>query len=163
MHFSQSVFGTTPRNLSGCLCPQQGIGGEQTYTVRSGDSLTLITWKFNRPATDALTLYSVNSAEIGQDPNKLERGQVLYLPYGWPTTPTRSDSPNPAWINEAANALKSVGFTWTKPPKPEEPTTPPSIVITPPVVAKPKIGAIGGIAVASLLLYFGWKWWKSRN
>lgn len=94
-----------------------------TYTVRSGDSLSLITWRFGRPAAETLTLYAANASESFKDPNLINVGQVLNLPPAWPTGPTRSDRPSTAWINEAAKALKGAGWTYQAPPKPPAPQT----------------------------------------
>ena len=160
MQFSVGVFGLPPAGIGACCAPcgnglpcvgpryvpsNRAIGEVpvNTYTVQRSDSLSLITWRFGQPANETTTLYSVNSGLIGPDPHKLEIGWILTLPYGWPATPSKKDRPTRAWINEAAVALKEVGFT-AKPngakSEPDKTSPPPP---TPPQL-KPDDGGTGG-------------------
>lgn len=53
------------------------------YTVKSGDSLSLISKKFTGSVANWKTLYNLNVSIIGKDPNKIKPGQILTLPSSW--------------------------------------------------------------------------------
>lgn len=59
------------------VTPTSSTGG--SYTVKGGDTLSSIASKHG---TDWQTLYNLNKAVIGGDPNKIFPGQVLKLPGG---------------------------------------------------------------------------------
>lgn len=95
-----------------------------TYRVRSGDSLSLITWRFGRPAEATLDLYAANESLIGPDPNDIRIGQELEIPVGWPATATRIDKPDRMWIEAASVALRRAGFRPTPAPSPDPTPSP---------------------------------------
>lgn len=150
-----------------------GLGDDMTsadanlYTVKSGDSLSLITWRFGMGPEAIWDLYAGNSAVIGANPDLIKIGQVYALPSGWPAAPVRSDAPNAAWNTQALAALKAQGYkpTYVVPtpvapvaPKPAAPVFYAPIVVlpksTPAPVAQSSASAwiFGGIAVAGLLM-----------
>jgi LysM repeat protein len=53
------------------------------YTVKSGDSLSLISKKLSGSVGNWKTLYNLNLNVIGKDPNKIRPGQILTLPSSW--------------------------------------------------------------------------------
>ena len=58
---------------------QPGTTGTQSYTVKSGDSLSAIARKLTG-STNWQTIYEQNKAVIGSNPNMIKPGQVLTIP-----------------------------------------------------------------------------------
>lgn len=56
------------------------------YTVKSGDSLSLISKKLTGSLSNWKTLYNLNINVIGNNPNKIKPGQVLNIPESWNKT-----------------------------------------------------------------------------
>ena len=56
----------------------QGCGG--TYTIQSGDSLSVIADKTYKDARKWSAVYNANIDKIGDSPNKIRVGQVINLP-----------------------------------------------------------------------------------
>jgi nucleoid-associated protein YgaU len=54
--------------------------GEQTYTVKSGDSLSKIAKKYYGDPMKYTVIYEANKALIGDNPNLIHPGQVLTIP-----------------------------------------------------------------------------------
>jgi|GEM_PF-3872952 len=65
----------TPQPLGGIQRPQA-----QTYTVRSGDTLSAIAARLLGNKSEWSSLYETNRAIIGSNPNRLTVGMVLRLP-----------------------------------------------------------------------------------
>ncbi|MDP3769227.1 MAG: LysM peptidoglycan-binding domain-containing protein [Dehalococcoidia bacterium] len=104
-----------------------GDTGTNLYRVEPGDTLSLITWRYGRPGADVVVLWSVNSGQIGQNPDNLKVGWTLALPDGWPTSPKRRDRPTKTWLREAAAALAEVGVKYSPPPAQRDPIPPPLV------------------------------------
>lgn len=64
--------GTTGRD-------QPGTTGTQSYTVKSGDTLSGIARKLTG-STNWKTIYEQNKSVIGSNPNMIKPGQVLTIP-----------------------------------------------------------------------------------
>ena len=138
-----------------------------TYVVAPGDSLSLITWRFGRPAEDVPLLFNVNAvAGVVKNHHELSVGQRLWLPIGWSPAPTRTDLPTRAWQNQAAAALQSFGLS----PRPDllpKPAPGPFVGPTPgpgpapgpgptPPPAPPKAGNVGVLLGGAALLIGGY-------
>jgi nucleoid-associated protein YgaU len=56
--------------------------GAACYTVKSGDNLSDIAYKFygNKSAESVATIYYANQKTIGPNPNVIYPGQKLYIP-----------------------------------------------------------------------------------
>lgn len=56
--------------------------GNIEYTVKPGDSLSLIATKYGRPGTDWKKIFDLNSDQI-KNPDLIQPGQVLKVPIDW--------------------------------------------------------------------------------
>ena len=63
-----------------------------SYTVKRGDSLSLIAKKFNQPFSSWKKIYDLNP-QIGSNPDKIYPGMVLTIPDEW-TNSQAETSPN---------------------------------------------------------------------
>lgn len=78
---SNPSSGTTKTNASSSRAK---AATPATYTVKSGDSLWLITKKYVTPSTANINaLYSLNKSIIGPDQSLIQPGQTLRIPSGW--------------------------------------------------------------------------------
>jgi nucleoid-associated protein YgaU len=57
-----------------------GASGEETYTVKQGDSLSKIAKRAYGDAQQWRRIYEANRAIIGDDPDLIHPGQALKLP-----------------------------------------------------------------------------------
>lgn len=69
------------RAVSSVNPPAPSTGG--TYTVVRGDCLWNISKRFTGNGANWPSLYELNTAVIGRNPNLIYPGQVLQLPAGW--------------------------------------------------------------------------------
>jgi nucleoid-associated protein YgaU len=58
---------------------QRGTGGEHTYTVQAGDTLSAIAKKHLGDANAYMEIFNVNRDQL-TDPDKIKPGQVLKIP-----------------------------------------------------------------------------------
>lgn len=113
-----------------------GDTGSSLYRVVSGDTLSLITWRYGRPGQDVVALWFANAQAIGPDPNALKAGQTLALPDGWSTGPgARTGRPDQKWVNEAYTALVAAKPGYMSKPKPA-PVDPPAPLVPPAEIRK---------------------------
>ena len=61
------------------------------YTVKAGDSLSLIAKKFGQPFSNWKEIYNLNP-DIGPNPDKIYPGQQLTIPESWSSQPQPSPS-----------------------------------------------------------------------
>ena len=59
--------------------PAAGGGGQQTYTVQPGDTLSAIAQRFLGNASAYMDIFNINRDQL-TDPDKIKPGQVLKLP-----------------------------------------------------------------------------------
>ena len=57
-----------------------GAAGEESYTVKKGDSLSKIAKRVYGDAQQWRKIYEANRAAIGDDPDLIQPGQALKLP-----------------------------------------------------------------------------------
>ena len=58
---------------------QTAAGGATTYTVKAGDTLSVIAKQFYGNANDYMEIYNANRDQLS-DPDKIKPGQVLKIP-----------------------------------------------------------------------------------
>jgi len=56
--------------------------GNIEYTVKPGDSLSLLATKYGRPGTDWKKIFDLNTDQI-KNPDLIQPGQVLKVPVEW--------------------------------------------------------------------------------
>lgn len=71
------------------------IFGAVEYTVKKGDSLSLIAKKYGRPLTDWKKIWDINQDTI-KNPDKIFPGQVIQIPVSWESNSNPSPSPKPS-------------------------------------------------------------------
>jgi hypothetical protein len=59
--------------------PTAAAGGNTTYTVQAGDTLSAISKKFYGQANDYMDIFNANKDQLS-DPDKIKPGQVLKIP-----------------------------------------------------------------------------------
>lgn len=65
-----------------------------SYTVKSGDSLSIIAKKFGQPYSAWKELFNLNP-QIGSNPDKIYPGQVLEIPQSWSASKQSQPQPEP--------------------------------------------------------------------
>jgi nucleoid-associated protein YgaU len=58
---------------------QPGVGGQKTYTVQAGDTLSAIAKRYLGDANAYMDIFNLNRDQL-TDPDKIKTGQVLKLP-----------------------------------------------------------------------------------
>jgi LysM repeat protein len=66
-------------NAKAAAAQQQGGSGGQTYTVKSGDTLSKIAREFYGDANAYMTIFNANRDKLS-DPDKIQAGQQLVIP-----------------------------------------------------------------------------------
>ena len=61
-------------------CSPPGPGGIQTYTIRTGDSLSTVAETYYGDPTLWRTIYNFNRDKIGENPNAIQAGMALKVP-----------------------------------------------------------------------------------
>jgi len=75
-----------------------------SYTVKSGDSLSLIAKKFGQPFSNWKQIYDLNP-QIGPNPDKIYPGQSLSIPAAWENGSSQSNpEPEPQPIVKKSNS-----------------------------------------------------------
>jgi nucleoid-associated protein YgaU len=74
--------GAQPAAQPGAVPASQPVaarGGEQTYTVQTGDTLSAIAKRFLGDADAYMDIFNANRDQLS-DPDKIKPGQVLKIP-----------------------------------------------------------------------------------
>ena len=74
-----SVDPSLAKNESSSLPPSPHLSDEQTYTVKSGDTLSKISQQFYGEASLYNNIFEANRDKLS-DPNKIQPGMVLRIP-----------------------------------------------------------------------------------
>ena len=78
-----------------------------SYTVKPGDSLSIIAKKFGQPYAAWKQIYDLNP-QIGANPDRIYPGQVLAIPSSW----EGGQAPGQETPGEQITPAKKMDYTW---------------------------------------------------